>query len=487
MKLMLLDYLPPVPKKPAAPPELRPFSYLNPAYRPNDPTDVEGMRANPTVAPDIPPKPVKVQQLAGPYFPDDGYSRERHPEGLQRRYDSMRNYRTQDRHPALRRFSSTRGHPSYPQATPYVPAPDYDMTMRPRPSSNQSEYDVQLDCLLHCGGNSNPASLSVTHNASIGQGQPYLNTLYRKVASQAYQTPSESFPHNLIPVSPSRPSPILYTQTANRTHLQIYTSDTDEDSLQGEQEERLVFGGVFVPLHSRKLTLRISNSFLKAKESDEELPERFWDAQWRSMREERANSAQTNFSAGMNRHQSHFSHERDKDSTIAIVKDNERFWNAQWRSMREGRANSSRRQLPERTSSSLSYVSHKRDTDSTDAVREDKDRVRKNMTPGKDLKPVNVNISSGNANKNKATDTLNSSRIINEASFKTATETSNRRTLPVGGIRKHGRRKLSETYADVVLQELHGRASPYPPRPWSVSSEDMLPSNPAFPIRHKAS
>ncbi|XP_045136665.1 adhesive plaque matrix protein-like isoform X2 [Portunus trituberculatus] len=129
---------PPVPKKPAAPPELRPFSYLNPAYRPNDPTDVEGMRANPTVAPDIPPKPVKVQQLAGPYFPDDGYSRERHPEGLQRRYDSMRNYRTQDRHPALRRFSSTRGHPSYPQATPYVPAPDYDMTMRPRPSSNQN-------------------------------------------------------------------------------------------------------------------------------------------------------------------------------------------------------------------------------------------------------------------------------------------------------------------------------------------------------------
>ncbi|KAK8385989.1 hypothetical protein O3P69_010619 [Scylla paramamosain] len=129
---------PPVPKKPAAPPELRPFSYLNPSYRPNDPTDVEGMRANPTVAPGIPTKSLNVQQLPGPYFPDDGYSRGKHPEGLQRRYDSMRNYRTQEPHPALRRFSSTRGHPSYPQATPYVPAPDYDMTMTPRRSSNQN-------------------------------------------------------------------------------------------------------------------------------------------------------------------------------------------------------------------------------------------------------------------------------------------------------------------------------------------------------------
>lgn len=134
---------PPVPKKPAAPSELRPFSYLNPAYRPNDPTDVEGMRANPNRAPDIPMKPLQplhYNSLGDAYLPNDGYTRARHLEGLPRRSDSVRTFRTQERHPALRRFSSTRGHPSSPVSSPYVPMPDYDMTMKPPPSANNQNH-----------------------------------------------------------------------------------------------------------------------------------------------------------------------------------------------------------------------------------------------------------------------------------------------------------------------------------------------------------
>ncbi|XP_050726095.1 uncharacterized protein LOC127003438 [Eriocheir sinensis] len=121
---------PPVPKKPAAPHELRPFSYLNPAFRPNDPTDVEGMRAHSALPEDLIGGPLSIPSpLAGPYFPSDGYDK---TGGFPRRHDSVRADRTQAPHPALRRFSSTRIQPSHPRR-PLDPAPDYDFTLKRGP------------------------------------------------------------------------------------------------------------------------------------------------------------------------------------------------------------------------------------------------------------------------------------------------------------------------------------------------------------------
>lgn len=460
---------PPVPKKPAAPPELRPFSYLNPAYRPNDPTDVEGMRANPTRAPDIPVKPLHVRSPEDPYFPNDDYTRARHLEGLPRRYDSVRNFRTQEPHPALRRFSSTRGHPSFPVSRPYMPAPDYDMTMRPRPpANNQSEYKQ------HCSDNTHMSpSLPVTHAAATSERDPY--TSYTPIPARTqtspptYTTTVTSYPHYtasrrashpdiIPPQTPNRPSPIFYTQTASRTHLQIYTSSSDADgdslSLQGAQGDKFIFGGIFVPLHYRRLTLHIANNFRKAEG-------------------------------------------REKEESL------ERFWDAQWRSMREGRAKSSQRQCIKVTNDPLFDISHKRDKNSPTIA----DNEVKNMTQGKDLATVptrgstmllnhgdnrtnltRIGKSTSSNNNNLHHDTVDSSRTLgNEASFNSKPEDSSTHIVPARRVHKHSRRKLSETYVDVYLKkESRVPASHCPPRPQSVSSEDLLPSDPAFPIMNRA-
>ena len=325
------------------------------------------------------------------------------------------------------------------------------MTLRPHLSANNpSEYKRHGSWMSFNDGKCTSPSFPITHVPSKGETNhslPYINTLAAPTHPSP-PTPTQhpyrhtSLPNIIPPPTHTRPSPLFYTQTPNRTHLQIYTSssDADEDSLslQGEQGDRFIFGGVFVPLHYRRLTYYIANSFLKAEGRErEEFLERFWDDQWRSMREGRANSPQRHCSEGTNGTLLH----TKKFSTNPIQK-------------------------------------------------EKKSHTWKTMTHGKDLSSVsttNLNKVGRKTynNNNNYTPDLNRT-LGNEASFKSIHEAPNRRTVPPRRTHKHSRRKLSETYINVSLKESRNPAFQCPPRPPSESSEDLLPSHPAFPITFRS-
>lgn len=143
---------PPVPKKPKAPPGARPFNYLNPHFRPDNPSDLEGMRANAIQIPDSPTRLLKKPTAfpeSSAYFPSDSYSRttDLRPYGA-RRHDSMRNFRTQEPPRLNRRYASARGDPRIP----YTPPPDYDQTLgrpRHRPINHQSKCSEPLKKHYH--------------------------------------------------------------------------------------------------------------------------------------------------------------------------------------------------------------------------------------------------------------------------------------------------------------------------------------------------
>ncbi|XP_045621419.2 uncharacterized protein [Procambarus clarkii] len=107
---------PPVPKKPSAPTELRPFNYLNPSFRPADQHDIEGMRSNPASVPKPLANYMKISNSnQQEYIPNDGYTKLPDetvaPAPLPLRFGSMRTLHNQQPRRDQRRFSSTRSRP----------------------------------------------------------------------------------------------------------------------------------------------------------------------------------------------------------------------------------------------------------------------------------------------------------------------------------------------------------------------------------------
>ncbi|KAG7170630.1 Variable charge X-linked protein 3B-like [Homarus americanus] len=130
-----------LPRRPPAPKEQRPFTYLNSNFQPDNPHDLEGMRANPASVPEPVVNALRNSKMirndpvfpAAPvqnfYIPDDGYAhkRDRSPEvpskPFHRRHDSLQNFRTQEPEPGFVRSSSIRDPSRMPQ---YNDSPHYD-------------------------------------------------------------------------------------------------------------------------------------------------------------------------------------------------------------------------------------------------------------------------------------------------------------------------------------------------------------------------
>ncbi|XP_063594128.1 uncharacterized protein LOC134771088 [Penaeus indicus] len=112
----------PVPRElPKVPTELRPFSYLNPGFRPTHPHDVDGMKAG------------ALAQVERGYLSDDGGPR-RSPsyypdappsDNFPKRHDSLRSLPVQQEPPPLRRYASSRdpGRPGLGSSPAYDPRP----------------------------------------------------------------------------------------------------------------------------------------------------------------------------------------------------------------------------------------------------------------------------------------------------------------------------------------------------------------------------
>nr|XP_053627848.1 putative mediator of RNA polymerase II transcription subunit 12 [Cherax quadricarinatus] len=114
---------PPVAKKPSVPPELRPFNYLNPFFRPTDQHDIEGMKANPAFEEPLMNLKRNSSHISNQedYFPFDGYIKLTDtvpvaPDPLTRRHGSMRNLNSQPPQHHVKRSFSTKGpHDDYPR------------------------------------------------------------------------------------------------------------------------------------------------------------------------------------------------------------------------------------------------------------------------------------------------------------------------------------------------------------------------------------
>lgn len=477
---------PPVPKKPAAPPELRPFSYLNPAFRPNDPTDVEGMRAHSALPEDLVGGATSTPgPLPGPYFPSDGYDRQ-HPAGFPRRHDSVRTGRTQAPHPALRRFSSTRIQPNH-HRRPLEPTPDYDFTIKRGPSTpGQCEYPHDFLVIISNSGGGGDGHMSLsplaitrsdtdlplssspmaTHDApsSVDIPTPTIPIDTPRPLTDPLRNAS-SLPDILPPPPRHHPSPILYTKTMNRTHLQIYTPDSgvEDDSLilQEPQTDKLIFGGVFVPSYSRRLTSYISNSVLKEnRDEKDELPACYWNDQWRNMKEGRVKSPETPNSEIRYRSFSHTLHRSEGNETrVARDEGVEHI-------IRENRSNSKNK--PHIPKASPEETKHPSKTKTT---------ILNNGITNKSLSPDTVDLTMTRRNEDLVR--LEPSKTLNRHTIAGHRSTN--------GKKRWKRRKLSETYFNVSTKgESNFNASLFPPRPSSISSEDLLPNDPAFPIMHRA-
>lgn len=112
---------------PKVPTELRPFSYLNPGFRPTHPHDVDGMKAG------------ALAQVERGYLSDDGGPR-RSPsyrpdappsDNFPKRHDSLRSLPVQQEPPRLRRYASSRDHVRHDLGN----SPAYD----PRPPSEYAQ------------------------------------------------------------------------------------------------------------------------------------------------------------------------------------------------------------------------------------------------------------------------------------------------------------------------------------------------------------
>lgn len=266
---------------------------------------------------------------------------------------------------------------------------------------------------------------------------------------------------NFLPLqSPHHPSTILYTQTMNRTHLQIYTgSDDDDDSLilQGAQTDKLIFGGVSVPSYKRRATSYISNSVLKWDgDKSDELPACYWNDQWRNMKEGRARSPQT-------------LHESKHDSFSHVSNRSEA--NAEGKEYSIKATMSNIKDLPQ-----ISMVSP--------ALLNPKEPQYPSKTNPITLTNGVTNISNLHHDTADLTITPKNKALIKNKQ----TISLNRRTIAGHrtNMKREKRRKLSETYIDVTLKGgLSFNTSLFPLRPPSVSSEDLLPNDPAFPILHR--
>lgn len=464
---------PPVPKKPAAPPELRPFSYLNPTFRPNDPTDVEGMRAHSALPEDLAMRPQSMKKNY--YFPADGYDKPRGVKGFPRRHDSLRAYRTQAPPTTLKRFSSTRVQPGY-YGRPLEPIPDYDFTMKRRPSSSGQSKSMHDSVVLSdsSGGGMFLSLPSLNGDADLRFASTSTKMPHPSVHIPTSTPPTDahtrsrtgalrraSLPDILPPQPPHHPSPLFYTKTMNRTHLQVYSSRADDSlTLPGEQTDTLIFGGVFVPSYSRRLTSYISNSILKGVGNEE-------------------------------------------DEALA------RFWEAQWRSMREGRARLRSMLTSDTRQASFSSALSKSEGNEIREANEGIEHITETMGNGKDLPHIPFKTSPTLLNSGDAkypftsgTNTFTNSKTIenfyhdtvdsirtsrNETQQKNEPTPLNRHTTAghKSANKKRKHRKLSEIYVKVSLQgEPSSRAFSLSPRPLSLSSEDLLPNDPAFPILH---
>lgn len=352
-------------------------------------------------------------------------------------------------------------HPSVHILTPTSP------TNTPRPYPENGGYmplslaDNDLNLFLPSG----PLFISKAHSSV------HIPTIISpKDTTRPYTAHfrSTSLPNFLPPQSPHHPSPILYTQTMNRTHLQIYTgSDGDDDDsliLQGAQTDKLIFGGISVPSYKRRATSYISNSVLK-RDGDErdELPACYWNDQWRNMKEGRARSPQTLYHEANHNSFSHVSNRSEGNET--------RVANAEGKEHSIKETMSNIEDLPQISKASPVLLNPK--------------------GPQYPLETKSITFSNGVTNKsNLRHDTADLTITPKDEALNRNAQTKPLDRHTIAGHRanrkKWKRRKLSETYIDVTLKGgLSFNTSPYPFRPPSLSSEDLLPNDPAFPILHR--
>lgn len=333
----------PAPRElPKVPTELRPFSYLNPGFRPTHPHDVDGMKAG------------ALAQVERGYLSDDGdpfrgprrapsYRPDAPPsDNFPKRHDSLRSLPVQQDPRPLRRYASSRdpGRPGLGNSPAHDPRPPseyaqpWDRQGHPTQVEQLREYlgvskvFPEGDPRLLLGPPSGPPRTEPRHhdnpyhfnhisssiNSPLPPSHHAPNPSTDTPSPPIYQVP-ESFraKHNssrhnkptlhITPQSPShrhdpppRSANLSQHNKRNTYQTQKQTSGKNpaQVSLSGnisknEAGTQLVHGGVEVPAFRRDMTARMSDRLRRTRQEKLADHARDWELQWNVMKKERSN------------------------------------------------------------------------------------------------------------------------------------------------------------------------------------------------------
>lgn len=211
---------------PKVPTELRPFSYLNPGFRPTHPHDVDGMKAG------------GLAQLERGYLSDDG-EHLRHPQmspshhhdapptdTFPKRHDSLRSLPVQQDTRPLRRYASSRDHarpgfgngPAYDPRPPSEYAQPWDRPAHPTQVEQLREYlgiskvfpegDPKLLLGPPSGSASQPVITSLPHHTSHPEPHHHNDASHYNHTPLKCPPPTQS--HRAPNPSTKVPNPPIY-------------------------------------------------------------------------------------------------------------------------------------------------------------------------------------------------------------------------------------------------------------------------------------